>query len=162
MRTQYSRERRSCPSAPPPTTRTHRLIHTTKRVFNPNTHTRKKAARHFSLTRSSRVSLPVFYPWGGRWWVDGKKRLGGVVGTRGVGGELERQRKGDDGLKLIWIYTNTSSLPLTSNLNRDQLAASVTMTTSVNHAVGAGFQMGTNGCKTTSAQDSAHSYYPCM
>lgn len=59
---------------------------------------------------------------------------------------IEGQSVGDEGLKLIWINTNTSSPPpQTSNLNRDQLAAPVTMTTSVNHTVAVGFPMGADG-----------------
>lgn len=93
------------------------------------------------------------------------------AGGRGMGGVIEGQSVGDEGLKLIWINTNTSSNPLPSlNLNRDQLEAPVTMTTSVNHTVAVGFQMGTDGaglglatqtseCKVHFCGKHAFSYY---
>lgn len=42
-------------------------------------------------------------------------------------------------------HPSLPSPPQTSNLNRDQLATPVTMTTSVNHTAAVGFQMGTYG-----------------
>lgn len=79
-------------------------------------------------------------------WME-EKDAGGAVGRgKGDGGETKRQSLGDEGLKLIWINTNTSSPPLSKpQISIEASLLAITMTTSVNHTVAVDFQTGTNG-----------------